>query len=356
MYGGDFKTAVTEAQRVLNENPAYEWANLTLALSRLAQGDEPGARAAYTQLAGTGALGVSLAAMGQADLEMFYGRYGRALEILKEGIARDEKEKDSSSLGLKLVAQAEAYLARGNKAAAAAAAERATQVSDHEAVLVPAAHVLIQLGRTERALELARGLEGKIPPHIRSYAGVIKGDILLHERRIPQAIDELQAAEKLHDSWVVHTLLGQAYQAAEQYPEAQSEWELASSGAARRRTRSSPTRRPCATCRRPTTGLAARRKASAQRLPRSGQLPQVRRDQEGCGRRSARCRRAQAGRARADFSSQGSATSRRRPVSRASHRRACLEDHGGSADTRRCSRASGSVSPACGVVVPPCRR
>ena len=104
MYGGDFKTAVTEAQRVLKENPAYEWANLTLALSTLAQGDEPGARAAYTQLAGVSALGASLASMGQADLEMYYGRYGRALEILKEGIARDEKEKDSSSLGLKLVA------------------------------------------------------------------------------------------------------------------------------------------------------------------------------------------------------------------------------------------------------------
>ena len=55
---------------------------------------------------------------------------------------------------------------------------------------------------------------------------MIKGDVLLHDRRIPQAIDELQAAEKLHDSWVVHTLLGQAYQAAEQYPEAQKEWEL----------------------------------------------------------------------------------------------------------------------------------
>jgi tetratricopeptide (TPR) repeat protein len=164
--------------------------------------------------------------MGQADLEMFYGRYGRALEILKEGIARDEKEKDSSSLGLKLVAQAEAYLARGNKAAAAAAAERATRVNDHEAVLIPAAQVLIQLGRTDRGLELARGLEGKIPPHLRSYARVIKGDILLHERRIPQAIDELQAAEAMHDSWVVHTLLGQAYQAAEQYPEAAAQWEL----------------------------------------------------------------------------------------------------------------------------------
>src|SRR6185503_19140731 len=51
--------------------------------------------------------------------------------------------------------------------------------------------------------------------------------ILLHERRIPEAIDELQAAETLHDSWVVHTLLGEAYQAAAQYPEAMAQWELA---------------------------------------------------------------------------------------------------------------------------------
>ena len=226
MYGGDFKTAVTEAQRVLTENPAYEWANLTLAISTLAQGDETGARAAYAKLAGVSSLGASLANMGQADLEMYYGRYGRALEILKEGIAHDEKENDSASLGLKLVAVAEAHLVRGNKAAAAGAAERAARASNHEAVLVPAAHVLIRAGKTERAMELARGLEQSLPPQIRSYAHVIKGDILLHERRIPQAIDELRAAETLHDSWIVHTLLGQAYQAAAQYPEAMAQWEL----------------------------------------------------------------------------------------------------------------------------------
>jgi serine/threonine protein kinase/tetratricopeptide (TPR) repeat protein len=226
MLGGDFQTAVTEAQRVLKENPKYEWANLTLALSTLAQGDEGGARAAYAQLAGVSTMGASLASLGQADLEMYYGRPKRALEILNAGIARDEKEKDPSSLGLKLVAAAEAYLARGNKSAAAGAAERATRVSDHEAVLVPAAHVLIQVGKADRALELARSLEQMIPPHLRSYARVIKGDVALHERRLPQAIDELQAAETLHDSWIVHTLLGQAYQAAAQYPESVAQWEL----------------------------------------------------------------------------------------------------------------------------------
>ena len=226
MYGGDFKTAVTEARRVLTENPAYEWANLTLAISMLAQGDGTGARAAYARLAGVSSLGASLANMGQADLEMYYGRYGRALEILKAGIAQDEKENDSANLGLKLVAVSEAHLAHGNKAAAAGAAERAARASNHEAVLVPAAHVLVLAGKAERAMELARGLEQGIPPQLRSYAHVIKGNILLHERRIPQAIDELQAAERLHDSWIVHTLLGQAYQAAAQYPEAMAQWEL----------------------------------------------------------------------------------------------------------------------------------
>ena len=226
MYVSEFPTAVSEAQRVLKENPGYEWANLTLALSTLAQGDEAGARAAYERLARTSSLGASLANLGQADLEMFYGRYGRALEILKEGIARDEKEKDLSNLGLKLVAAAEAHLMRGDKTAAASAAERATRANDHEAVLIPAAHVFIEAGKTDRAMALARGMEQKIPPHIRSYARVIKGDILIHERRIPEAIDELHAAETLHDSWIVHTLLGQAYQAAGQYPEAMAQWDL----------------------------------------------------------------------------------------------------------------------------------
>ena len=226
MYGGDFPTAIAEAQRVLKENPAYEWANLTLALSTLAQGDEAGAREVYSQLAASGTLGASLSTMGQADLEMYHGRNGAALTLLTEGIGRDEKQEDTSGMALKLVAAAEAHLALGNKAAALAAAERASRTSDHEAVLVPAAHVLIQLGRLDRAMQLARGLEGRIPPHIRSYAHVIKGDILLAERRIPQAIDELRAAEALHDSWVVHTLLGQAYHAAAQFPEAVAQWEL----------------------------------------------------------------------------------------------------------------------------------
>jgi tetratricopeptide (TPR) repeat protein/tRNA A-37 threonylcarbamoyl transferase component Bud32 len=226
MYAGDFKTALAEAQTVLKENPKYEWANLTSSLSRLALGDEAGAREAYARLAGLGALGASLANMGQADLELYYGRNARALDILKQGIAADEREKDSSNLALKLIAAAEAHLALGNRGAAAAAAERASRLSDHEAVLVPAAHVLLETGDPARAGEIARGMEQMIPPHIRSYARVIKADLALHERRLPDAIDELHAAEQLHDSWIVHVMLGRVYQAAGRFLEASAEWEV----------------------------------------------------------------------------------------------------------------------------------
>ena len=43
---------------------------------------------------------------------------------------------------------------------------------------------------------------------------------------MPQAIDELHAAEQLHDSWIVHFMLGQAYLAARAFPEASAEFEV----------------------------------------------------------------------------------------------------------------------------------
>jgi tetratricopeptide (TPR) repeat protein len=226
LYAGDFKTALAEADIVLKENAKYEWANLTRSLALLASGDEAGARDGYARLAGTGTLGASLANMGQADLEMHYGRNRKALEILQRGIEADDREKDPAGAALKLVAAAEAHLVLGNRGAAAAAAERASRLSDHESVLVPAARVLIETGRGARAREIAGALEKEIPPQIRSYGRVIKADIALHEKRLPEAIDELHAAEQLHDSWIVHVMLGHVYQAAGRFLEASDQWGI----------------------------------------------------------------------------------------------------------------------------------
>jgi tetratricopeptide (TPR) repeat protein/tRNA A-37 threonylcarbamoyl transferase component Bud32 len=224
MYSGDFDTAIAQAQQALGDNPAYEWAALTLALSRASENDEAGAREVYGRLRGMSPLGASLAAMGLADLEMYSGRADRARAALDEGIAADEKSGDDSNRALKLVALAELQLAAGKTADAVAAAERATTLSTHEAVLVPAARIFIRAGPVERARALQTSLEHTIPPPPRSYAHLIAGEIALARDRVPEAIDEFRAAQKLHDSWLVHVALGEAYAAAKRFPEALGEW------------------------------------------------------------------------------------------------------------------------------------
>jgi tetratricopeptide (TPR) repeat protein/tRNA A-37 threonylcarbamoyl transferase component Bud32 len=225
MYSGDFETAVREAEKSLQDNPKYEWAALTLALSRASLGQEAEARATYARLKGMSELGSSLALMGEADLELYFGNLDKARAILTDGIRRDESSKDTSNLALKLIALSELHLAAGRRADALNAAERAASVSEHEAVLVPAARIFIALGQDARARAIVGNLEGMIPPHLRSYARVIAGQLALSRGRVPEAIDELRAALKLHDSWVAHIVLAEAYTAAKATVEAHDEWD-----------------------------------------------------------------------------------------------------------------------------------
>jgi tetratricopeptide (TPR) repeat protein len=226
MYAGDFAIARDEASAVLKENPKYEYARLTLALSTLALGSEAEARQEYARLADVSALGRSLAATGQADLEMYFGRHKAAIGILQAGIAHDDAEKASFNAALKQVALAEAYLAIGDRRRAAAAAARAASLSDLESVLYPAARVLIATGRSDEAQRLANGMENVIQSQTRSYGRLITGALALQRKRYPDAIDAIREGLKLHDSWVGHALLGEAYTAAGQYAQALAEWEL----------------------------------------------------------------------------------------------------------------------------------
>jgi serine/threonine protein kinase/tetratricopeptide (TPR) repeat protein len=226
MYAGDFAIARDEASAVLKENPKYEYARLTLALSTLALGSEAEARQEYARLAEVSALGRSLAATGEADLEMYFGRHKAAIGILQAGIAHDEEEKADFNAALKQVALAEAYLAIGDRRRAAAAAARAASLSDLESVLFPAARVFIATGRTDEAQRLADGMENVIQSQTRSYGRLIAGALALQRKRYPDAIDAIREGLKLHDSWVGHALLGEAYTAAGQYAQALAEWEL----------------------------------------------------------------------------------------------------------------------------------
>jgi tetratricopeptide (TPR) repeat protein/tRNA A-37 threonylcarbamoyl transferase component Bud32 len=225
LYAGDFDTAVQQARIVLKQNGGYEFAHLTLALSTLAKGDVPGARAAYARLAAVSPLGRSLATMGIADLEMYLGRDRQALEVLVAGAAADATERSWSNLALKEVAIAEAQLTIGRLKEAAAAARSALGHSQHESVQFPAGRVLIAAGHPDSALALAGHMEDALEVQTRSYGRLLKAAVSLHNRRYADAVDGIREALKMHDSWAGHLLLAEAFTAAGQSAQAEEEWD-----------------------------------------------------------------------------------------------------------------------------------
>jgi tetratricopeptide (TPR) repeat protein len=225
MYAGDFAAAITQAQRLIQENPSYQFLYLPLALSQLALGDTDGARATYAKLEKINPETASVANIGEADLEMYFGHYNKALQILDKGISDDEKEKNTGEMALKYVARSEAQLALRKRLEAVKAAEKAASLSKDATVLYPAVRVLVQAGEDAKARKIATSLDNTLQQQNRSYAQLIAGEIALRHKQLPTAVENLRAGQKLHDSWIAHFLLGRAYIEAAHYAEALAEFE-----------------------------------------------------------------------------------------------------------------------------------
>ncbi len=224
MYASDFDAAVAEAQRVIAQSP-YDKAYLPVAMAALAGGNAEAARAAYESMAKTGTRGESLASMGLADLDMYGGRFAEAEPVLKAGLADDEERKSTAAMAVKYAALAEAYQAMGKTALGIGAIQSALKLNRQEAVMVPAARVLLAVGQEAGTKALAAELRNQLQPRSRAYADIIDAEIALRAGRTTAAIDALLAAKKQADLWLVRFDLGRAYVAAGAYAEAFSELE-----------------------------------------------------------------------------------------------------------------------------------
>ncbi len=225
MYAGDFKTAAETAQPLIKEDPKVDVPYLPLAMEALAAGDVPRARSTYQQVAQAGDAGVSLYALGTADVALYEGRYDEAISILPAAAKRDQERGNSIGAAAKLVALAEAYQVRGNDATRQAAIAQARGLSTQDSVLVPAARLAIAAGRTDEARKIAAELAQRLPAQSRAYARMIEGEIAIAAGQYVKAVDELNAAQKLADLWLVRFALGLAYFHHGHYPEAVSEFE-----------------------------------------------------------------------------------------------------------------------------------
>jgi serine/threonine protein kinase/Tfp pilus assembly protein PilF len=225
MYAGDFKTAMAESYKVLEANPSYEYAMLTVANSQVGAGELDAARQTWERLRALSPLGASMASLGRADLEMHLGRPREAAEMLVKGSKADEAAGSPGEAAAKYLAHAEALYALGNRRGAAAAARKAASLRAHESVLFPAAVVLIDTGDVRTAKELATQLNNRLQSQTSSYAQLINGYIALTEKRLGDALEGFREAQKKHDSWFAHLMLGRAYLEAARFAEAAAEFD-----------------------------------------------------------------------------------------------------------------------------------
>ena len=225
MYAGDFAIAAEEARTALSINPNLPKAHLAIAMTAMAAGDMPEARAAYERARTAGARGISLANIGIADLAIYQGQFDEAVTQLERAIAEDEQGKNTAGAAAKAVALAEAQHARGNQPAVLAALDRAQKLGQDPAVMVPAANLYLQLGRTAEVARLADQLDAAIAPRSRAYARVVRAMLAIQRDRPSEALDLLNDAQKRADLWLVRYYKGIAYLGARAYPEALSEFE-----------------------------------------------------------------------------------------------------------------------------------
>jgi tetratricopeptide (TPR) repeat protein len=95
----------------------------------------------------------------------------------------------------------------------------------HESVLFPAALVLVQAGRVDAAAGVAKRLSNLLQPQTTAYSRLIEGQIALVRGDIATALEAFRDAEKRHDSWFAHLLLGRLYLQAGRFGEAAAQFD-----------------------------------------------------------------------------------------------------------------------------------
>ena len=225
MYAGEFSRAATEAQKLVDGKQAAYDTYLPLAISALAEGQREKAAAAYASMAGVDASGASLAAVGLADLALVEGRTSDAIQILRDGIVRDQKDENAAGVAAKQIALADALGSHGDLKGAAAAARAALAIDKTEAQILPAARWLIATNSLDEVAALGAELDNRLEPQPRAYGRIVAGQLALARGKRAEGVAALREALKLADLWMVRFHLGLAYLDAGYHAEAGSEFE-----------------------------------------------------------------------------------------------------------------------------------
>ena len=226
MYAGEYDLADERGRAIVATDPSRYYSWLPVAMAELSRGNIDDAIVVYDQMTATGPAGASLANLGLADIEMYRGDFGKAAELLQQGIEIDIAAGNPRSAATKYILLAEAQARLGQEEASMQAVADALAIRQGLARLVPAALLYLEHGRVDEARRIGEDLSQQVQTQRRAYGTMILGIIDMQEERHADAVGKLTAAIGYSDHWLIRFYLGRAYLAAGSAVEAMDEFEL----------------------------------------------------------------------------------------------------------------------------------
>ena len=224
MYAADYDSALKEAQSVLDINPAYDKAYVTIELAQIGKGKPDEAAETLKKLSTVSATGAWYSANGFGDLALYQGDPAKAVTVLQKSIADMLAAKNSSAAAKQSAMLAEANWMLGKKSDAAAAINKAVSL-DKANVLFRAARIYVLLGDESKAASLASTLSGNVEPAPQAQGKLIEGELLLSKGKAKEAIRAFQGSQRISDTWLSRFDLARAYIDAQAFTEANTELE-----------------------------------------------------------------------------------------------------------------------------------
>lgn len=225
VYAGDYVAATAEARKVLEQNPTYVNAFGALAMAQTGQGNIADADQTYQKMAAVSARGADMAALGRADLLLYQGQTKDAIEMLEKSLSSGAAKMDGSTIAAHQLLLAEAKLAAGKAAEAAADAKSALAHDSGGAVQFAAGNIYVQAGQSGAAQALVMQLAAHLDADDQAYAKLLEGELALKRGDAKGAIADFEESRKIADTWLVRLNLGRAYLEAGAFTEADSELE-----------------------------------------------------------------------------------------------------------------------------------
>ncbi len=223
-YASDFEAAEREVRTV--ERPNF-LAVLVLAYSQIGRGLVREATETYQKLATMGARGAEYADTGFGDLLVYQGRFADAIRHYERSVEADLKAEKTDRAAATLTTIGYVHFLAGQRGRAAAAAERALQLSKAMPVQFLAARVLVETDKLDEARKLAAAVSAfsDASGEAKAHGKILEAEIAIKSGNPQQAVTILTEANAILDTWLGHFALGRAHMAAGRFVQADSEFD-----------------------------------------------------------------------------------------------------------------------------------